>query len=440
VCVCQALKRDYTPHDQEDDPAPLRRCLRVDRQRRSLAPRPAGGPRIPPGSRHLPPLSTVRAHRSPATPCPKVLPKTAQRPAKVSRIGVLTPGCPPPSPTLDTFLQGLRDLGYVDGQTVAIEWRYSEGKAERFPDLAAELACLQVDLIVAVSTPAALAAKQVTSTIPIARHNLARAGQFARVLEIPNPILFYNLAAEIVSSWPAIVAHISQSPVSSTTPRPTNSGARAIITHSSPSARARLRARYREDTWTNSLRRFTIRSNARVQIGDVLSCFSLAFELARQNPEKPVLRYAIARLQGVNLKESSWHTYQDLLYQCIASEPSTIQYALSEPGRYQRTGMKLNLDCAQATLSSVITKHVPLGQGREVAWAVWSAIALSVPISDHSASLLRWCSSCVFTKTGLRVYKLGHISRQKAAITPSPGDLRGLPPDSLSRCSAHRRD
>ena len=51
-----------------------------------------------------------------------------------------------------------------------------------------------------------------------------------------------------------------------------------------------------EDTWTNSLRRFTIRSNARVQIGDVLSYFSLAFDLARQNPEKPVLRYAIARL------------------------------------------------------------------------------------------------------------------------------------------------
>jgi putative ABC transport system substrate-binding protein len=108
-----------------------------------------------------PPLEAV-------TPPPRLTPPgTAQRPAKVSRIGVLAPGCPPPSPTLDTFLQGLRDLGYVDGQTVAIEWRYSEGKAERFPDLAAELARLQVDLIVAVSTPAALAAKQVTSTIPI---------------------------------------------------------------------------------------------------------------------------------------------------------------------------------------------------------------------------------------------------------------------------------
>ena len=94
-------------------------------------------------------------------------PGTAQPPAKVSRIAVLAPGCPPPSPTLDTFLQGLRDLGYVDGQTITIEWRYSEGRAERFPDLAAELARLKVDLIVAVSTPAALAAKHAASTIPI---------------------------------------------------------------------------------------------------------------------------------------------------------------------------------------------------------------------------------------------------------------------------------
>ena len=108
-----------------------------------------------------PPLEAV------TPPAQLTPPGTAQRPAKVSRIGVLAPGCPPPSPTLDTFLQGLRDLGYVDGQTVAIEWRYSEGRAERFPDLAAELARLQVDLIVAVSTPAALAAKHAASTIPI---------------------------------------------------------------------------------------------------------------------------------------------------------------------------------------------------------------------------------------------------------------------------------
>jgi putative ABC transport system substrate-binding protein len=80
---------------------------------------------------------------------------------------VLAPGCPPPSTALDTLLQGLHDLGYVEGHNLVIEWRYAEGRAERFPELAAELAQQPVDLILAVSTPAALAAKQATQTIPI---------------------------------------------------------------------------------------------------------------------------------------------------------------------------------------------------------------------------------------------------------------------------------
>ena len=93
----------------------------------------------------------------------------AQQAGKVYRIGYL--GISPPSgtaaPLWDAFLQGLRDHGYVEGQNLVIERRWSEGKAERFPDLAAELVRLNVELIVAPSTPNALAAKQATSTIPI---------------------------------------------------------------------------------------------------------------------------------------------------------------------------------------------------------------------------------------------------------------------------------
>src|SRR5499433_723062 len=93
----------------------------------------------------------------------------AQQAGKVHRIGYL--GTSPPSgttaPLWDAFLQGLRDHGYVEGQNLVIERRWSEGKAERFPDLAAELVRLNVELIVAPSTPNALAAKQATSTIPI---------------------------------------------------------------------------------------------------------------------------------------------------------------------------------------------------------------------------------------------------------------------------------
>src|SRR5262249_20976854 len=67
----------------------------------------------------------------------------------------------------EAFRQGLRDLGYVEGHSIVIEYRFAEGKSERFPAVAAELMALNVDVIVAVNQLAAVAAKQVTKTLPI---------------------------------------------------------------------------------------------------------------------------------------------------------------------------------------------------------------------------------------------------------------------------------
>jgi putative ABC transport system substrate-binding protein len=92
----------------------------------------------------------------------------AQQPAKVARIGYLA-NVPAVNPHLhESFRQGLRDLGYVEGRSVAIEVGSAEGKPERFPALAAELVALKVDVIVAGGgTLATMAAKQATTTIPI---------------------------------------------------------------------------------------------------------------------------------------------------------------------------------------------------------------------------------------------------------------------------------
>ena len=67
----------------------------------------------------------------------------------------------------EAFRQGLRELGYVEGRDIAIEWRSADGKLDRFPTIAAELVALHVDVIVAANTSAALAAKQATSLIPV---------------------------------------------------------------------------------------------------------------------------------------------------------------------------------------------------------------------------------------------------------------------------------
>src|SRR5262249_11573862 len=67
----------------------------------------------------------------------------------------------------EAFRQGLRDLGYVEGQNLTIEFRYAEGHLERLPELAAELVCLPVDILVTAGENAARVAQQATHTIPI---------------------------------------------------------------------------------------------------------------------------------------------------------------------------------------------------------------------------------------------------------------------------------
>src|SRR4051812_18964218 len=93
----------------------------------------------------------------------------AQPATKVYRIGLLSGLFPSFAPTsrVEAFRQGLRELGYVEGQNLVIESRYAEGRAERLPDLAAELVRLPVDVIVAAAIEPIRAAQHATRTIPI---------------------------------------------------------------------------------------------------------------------------------------------------------------------------------------------------------------------------------------------------------------------------------
>jgi putative ABC transport system substrate-binding protein len=91
----------------------------------------------------------------------------AQRPSKLPRVGVLSPYMSASDPFLGAFRQGLRELGYVEGQNVILEYRSSEGTGDPLPGLAAELTRLRVDVIVTTTSLGAQAAKQATTTTPI---------------------------------------------------------------------------------------------------------------------------------------------------------------------------------------------------------------------------------------------------------------------------------
>jgi putative ABC transport system substrate-binding protein len=95
-------------------------------------------------------------------------PAEAQQLKKVAHIGYLGAASRSGMAHLtEAFLQGMRELGYVEGRNISIEYRWADGKFERLPELAAELVRLKVDLIVAAVTQASLAAKAATATIPV---------------------------------------------------------------------------------------------------------------------------------------------------------------------------------------------------------------------------------------------------------------------------------
>ena len=126
----------------------------------------------------------------------------AQQARKAARIGILAGNRAASPHTLEAFLQGLHDLGYVEGRNVMIEFRDAEGKPERLPALAAELLALKVDIVFAPSTPAALARKQATRTVPIVFAGAADPVEDGLVISLARPggnvTGLSNLSAEMV--------------------------------------------------------------------------------------------------------------------------------------------------------------------------------------------------------------------------------------------------
>ena len=133
----------------------------------------------------------------------------AQQIGRVRRIGYLAPGASAAgqstmaAQSIAAFQQGLRELGWIEGQNIVIEYRFAEGRFERLPGLAAELARLGLDVIAATTTPAVVAARNATSTIPIVMFSVSDPIGLGLIATLARPGgnvtgLTYGVGVEIV--------------------------------------------------------------------------------------------------------------------------------------------------------------------------------------------------------------------------------------------------
>ena len=133
------------------------------------------------------------------------------QPAKIARVGILRTGSPP-DPLVDAFAQGLRELGYVQGSNIILEYRWAEGKNERLPDLVADLVRLPVDVIVAAGPGPILAAKKATSVIPIVMPAVVNPVDSGLVESLARPggnlTGFASQADELPGKWMELLKEI----------------------------------------------------------------------------------------------------------------------------------------------------------------------------------------------------------------------------------------
>lgn len=185
------------------------------------------------------------------------------------------------------------------------------------------------------------------------------------------------------------------------------------------------------DSWAVELARFAIREKANPvgQRNDILSLFSRAYELSVANPEDSILRYAIARVQNVDMAGDGWRSFQNCVLGAGAADASALHVAL---GTLYQVGAKGGHAIAKSPLAEVfervIANHAPKGHGSEVAWALWGALAWKVPLSAAAAGLVGNMDDDIVALLALdaeanQLFPHGSLNKQNWTIIANSPDI-----------------
>ena len=145
-----------------------------------------------------------------------------------------------------------------------------------------------------------------------------------------------------------------------------------------------------EPTWRIQLNRFVIRTNRRrsVLINDLISFFSLAYDLYQSYPNDPVLSYALQKAGRLGLDQHAWPVFRNNALAIVQREPAALPFYHDRLVEAVVTGIEKHLDPTEEVLNLVADQHATRGRGFEVVWTLWTLARLGLPLGDDVANVV----------------------------------------------------
>jgi hypothetical protein len=143
------------------------------------------------------------------------------------------------------------------------------------------------------------------------------------------------------------------------------------------------------------------------QKNDLTSYFNMVFEYLKKSPEEGLIKYAIARLNGVEIKAENWLFYQNILAQCIMAEPACLPQVCDQVILYKNHDYKIARKLWSDCLNLVISERVPMGLSSEAAWAMWLLKVLNIKLLRKGSIAINDCEDSIVCLMGLGLCSVG---------------------------------
>lgn len=170
------------------------------------------------------------------------------------------------------------------------------------------------------------------------------------------------------------------------------------------------------DKWRHDVRRYRFRKHPTSQHYDLLAYYDLAFRVASESPDSAVVKYAVSRMRRIRIHPDNWLMHERFLHQAMLAEPGVTPEAISQLIRFQSFGMQLDLPGLAEVVDQQIRFHAPQGHGTEVAWGIWTALALDLPLTEAATDAAEAMDDSVVALLLLDAETQGQLPR---AIDPA---------------------